>query len=234
MATLDSLTALRNAWHRLTGTTSDDDALTENGEGATDVVDLCLTHGFWAAQRHLIANGMANRWRKRSAALSFSGSDTADGGRYTDLPDDFLRLSGDETRSSIVRANGDRWGTLITGENDSRRGSYYYLKNDQLWLARGADVPTTAYLDYQYRHPEITTGVALDFPLEVRMLGVAYGAEVGMAEGWFPYDESGQAKITRAVTYWESQGRKTARESREPRRTKAGKVIGTHHFAFGR
>lgn len=229
MATLSSVALILKAFYRLVGTTTSDAALVEQGESADDVAYLCLNHGTEAAQRFMISCGMVERWRKRSSVLSWSGSDAADGGRYSTLPTDFLRFSMSGEQSSLMTANGERWGQEITADYDAMQGNFYYLKNDQLWIAVGASPPGSLYLDYQFRHPDFTSGVTINFPAEARGLCVAYAAQVALADAWFP--DINEARVLRNVAFWEREARKISRRSRAPRTMTAPRVVGTRYFA---
>jgi len=232
MATLATVADLVQAWYRLVGTVSSDAALTENAESADEVAYLCLTHGAWQAQRYLCDRGLSDRWFVRSAALSWSGTDAADGGRYTSLPSDFLMLYGDEDRSSLVDEDFDPWGREIDAEQAHRHGAgYFYLRNERLWLTIGSDPPTTLYLEYVGRHAEITAVASLDFPTDARALIVAYAAEHGMHESWLPGGVELEAKILGAVRHAETVAAGVARRSRKPRKRQAPKTIGTRYFA---
>jgi len=74
---LDTVAKIRHAVYRLLGTTTDDTALIEQGEAADEVVDLGLTRGIRTAQRWMLDAGHVG-WRKRSSAITWSGTDAAD------------------------------------------------------------------------------------------------------------------------------------------------------------
>lgn len=228
MSTLTTIAKFRQAFYRLVGTVSADSALVENSEAADDVAYYCLTAGIRQAQLYLIDCGMANRWRKRSSAItSWTGSDAVDGGRYTDLPTDFLRLATDDYDSALVKANNDRWGRLISADDDWAKGDYYYLKNEQLWLARTASPPTTLYLVYHFAHPPLSAATAsFDFPEDALPLGVAYAGEVAMAEGWLPRTDP--EMLARNVSVWERKVKKVARQSRNPRKMQTKPATGRY------
>lgn len=232
MADLSTVAELLRLFYRLSGTTTSDDGLTENSEAADEVAYTCLNFGMQEAQRFMIGCGMTERWRKRNTAwTTWTGTDAADGGRYNTLPTDFLRLSGrpyDRMRSSLTEANGEKWGVEITDNEEFVRGNSYYLKNDQLWLTRNAAVPTTIYLDYQFKHPEMASGVTLNFPEDAMGLVAAYGVRKASMEGWFP---SNPELAERNVMLWEKQARSVANRSRGQRKQTAPRVIGTRFFA---
>lgn len=236
MSRLNTETEIRAAFYRMVGTVTTDDTLQENSEAANAVADLCITHGIERAQLFMIGCGMTERWRRRSSAItSWDGSDAADGGRYkalSDITTDFLRFSGkkmDQRFSSLMAANGDRWGTEIDADYDMLTGNVFYLKNEQLWIGVQAAPPTTLYLDYQFRHPEFTTSVTLNFPAEAMGLCVAYGALQGSMENWYPRADN--SKILENVDYWEKQARMVARRSRGQRKQSPPRVTGTRFWA---
>jgi hypothetical protein len=228
MANLNNAAACLKAFYRLVGTVSGDQGLRENGESADEVAYLSLNHGVEAAQRFMIANGMTERWLIRSSALSWSGSD-ATGGRWSALPADFLRFGKtDRADSSLMEEDGRRWGAEVTADQNQILGNHYYLRNDRLWLTKGAS-PPTLYLEYMYRHPEFTSSVTLDFPIEARALIIALAANHAMSEGWFP--GLNESRIARNVEFWRGQARTVARRSRQPRKMTPPKVTGSRYFA---
>lgn len=230
---LDSVAKLKQAFYRLVGNVSSDPSLTRQGESTDDLAYLYLTRGFRSAQRWLIDNGMASYWRKRSSALSWSGTEADNGGRYSALPDDFLRLWGDRTRvkSAIVEADGDDWGYLIDEEESNRRGDFYYLKGTNLWITRDAVPPTTCYLEYHYKHPEITAALAsgsIDFEMDARFLAVVEAAFAGAADAWFPLGPDGEKKLERALVKAREEARQIARRTRSARRFAAPYRVANH------
>jgi hypothetical protein len=206
------------AFYRLVGTVSTNDSLAENSEAADEVADLCLTNGIRRAQRFMLDSTYYG-WVKRSAAITWSGTDATTGGRYVAVASDFLKLAGDEHRSSIVEANGDG----------------YYIKEvegeERIYLLRTANPPSTAYYEYHHQHEEFSSElVAADikFPADARGLVVAYAAEHGKAERWFP--RASDKEIEKAVNTWESIARGVARRSRTPRKMKTRPKVGNHYY----
>lgn len=221
---LSTVALIREAWYRLVGTTSTDAALTELGEDTDEIAYLALTRGSRAAQRWMLKMGYGG-WRKRSAALSFSGSDTTTGGTYAALPTDFLRTvgrnrvsAGYDRQSALREANGNLWGVEIDETQDHYRGDYYYIRGEQLWLARTAQPPSPLYLDYHYTHPTWTSNVTIDFPVDARSLIVAEAANVAMEENWFPLDNDGKQSVARALKNARDEARDLVRQTRTPRR----------------
>ena len=228
MAQLNTEANYRELFYRLVGTTSSDGALTDNGESASEVADLCITHGLRAAQVFLLGCGMSWRWIKRSSAITWSGTDAADGGQYVALPSDLLRLKGDGSYSPIVEADGEQWGTLIDADKSHWTGDFVYLKNDRLYKTRDASAPTTAYIEYHFQHPDFTSGVTLDFPTDLAGLAVAYGAQFGSLEGWLPGDVQLEAKLDKSVALWERRAKAASRRDRAPRRMSAPQKTGNN------
>lgn len=222
---LDSIAKHKSAFYRLVGTTSDDDSLVENGETEDDVFYLFITRGYRSAQRYLIDFcGMSNRWRTRSSAISWSGSESTDGGQYTALPSDLLRLAGDMKRSPLVEADGTKWGQLIGEEDSLVRGNYFYLKNDQLWKTRGASPPSTIYLEYHHHHAVITSATStFDLPAEARHLAVAFAANDAMTDNWFPGKDRSVVREALVNAKYEA---KQLRRTREPLQMKAPRQSG--------
>lgn len=213
---LDTVSKVKQAFYRLTGVTSSDAALTEQGESTDDVAYIFLTSGCRQAQRWMLDMGYGG-WRKRSPALSWSGADSTDGGRYASLPSDFLKAYGNKRVSCLVEPNGDRWGLEISRDEEFLQGDYFYFRGDELWLARTAQPPSTVYLDYHYQHPLWNASVTIDFPMEARPLIVAEAANEAKEENWFPLDASAEVKIERYLMRSRDKARRIARRSKSPR-----------------
>lgn len=232
---LDSIAKVRYAFYRAVGSKADDDALLEQGESADDVAYLYLTRGIRAAQRFLIDAGLAHRWRKRSSAItSWSGADETDGGRYSALPSDFLRLygqarsTGSRRTGGLVEADGEAWGYEGSADEDHLRGDLYYLKNDQVWIAHSAAPPSTVYLQYHYRHPALDADTAsFDMPVDAMPLAVAYAANAAKEESWLPGGPEMEGKIERALLAAQAEGRSIARQDRGARRFEPPRLYGT-------
>src|SRR3990167_10811851 len=90
--------SLARGFYRLTATSSTNPALIEKDSTTLQAVYQFLQYGLWDAQAWLIDCGMGDRWVSVSSALTWSGADASDGGRYVSLPSDFLRAIGDEYR----------------------------------------------------------------------------------------------------------------------------------------
>lgn len=220
---LDTVAKLVEAFYRLTGSVSTDPALNARGESDDDIAYVALTRGARAAQRWMIDNGFESYWRSRSSAVTWSGTEASDGGRYVSLPSDFLRLWGDRTRvkSALVEADGDGWGRLIDEEKSDVRGDYYYLKGGNLWITRDASPPTTVYIEYHHKHPAINTTLAdadIDFEMDARPLIVAEAAVSGKYESWFAGDEAMERRIEMALDKARQEARQIARRTRSARR----------------
>lgn len=226
---LDTRAQFLRSFYRHLGVTDEDDALTELGENTDEVAYEYLTRGTRAAQRWMLRCGYAG-WRKRSSALSFSGSDSTDGGRYASLPADFLRAYGSERRSALVEPNGRRWGCQIEPVQDHLEGDLYYISGDRLWLARNAHPPTTLYLDYHYLHPEWTGSLSqIDFPLEARPLIVAEAAYLAMHEDWLPGGPEMEMKIDRALRAYRNLAMDVARQTKETRNMQKPRRFGDRY-----
>ncbi len=220
---LDTVARIKAAFFRLVDTEADDPELTLLDEGTNDVFELLITRGFRSAQRWMLDQGYQG-WRKRSAALSFSGTDATTGGQFTNVPTDFLKAYGNKRRSCLVEADGDRWGTEIEPDTDRGRADYFYFRGSddsgmQLWLARTASPPATLFLEYHYLHPswEGLAGADIDFPLENRFLGVAEAANFAMVEAWLPGGPELEVKIGRALAHARTEARRQVRQTKQPR-----------------
>ena len=213
---LTTVARVLQSFYRLVGVTPDDPGLIEQGEAENDVAYLFLTRGSRAAQRWMLKSGYGG-WRKRSAALSWTGSDAVDGGRYATLPDDFLRAYGNERRSALVEAGGNRWGTQINPDEDDATGNGYYIRGEQIWLTRKANPPATLYLDYHYRHPVWASAITIDFPLEARGLIVAEAANAAKEESWLPGDQTLETKIASALRLARAEALDVSRPTKQAR-----------------
>lgn len=225
---LDSAAKILAYFYRLVGTQASDPYLIANGEAQNDVAYLCLTLGCREAQRWLLDMGYAG-WRKRSAALTFSGSDDTVGGRYVALPTDFLRAYGSRRVSALTEANGDRWGQEVDPEEMQKKGNFYYIQGEQLWLGRTALVPGPAlYLDYHYQHPEWNASVTIDFNLQARSLIAAYAASIGMSENWLPGGPELELKIAQALQKAQQRARGVVRATKSPRQFRKATRLANH------
>ena len=220
---LSTVARVKTAFFRLLGTESDDPELTALGESAQEVVELALTAGFRAAQRWMLDEGYQG-WRKRSAAITWLGTDATTGGKYMTLPADWLKAYGNARISCLTQANGDRWGAEFHPDQAEAKGNGYYFRGSddggpQLWLLRTAAPPTTVYIEYHYLHPSWTSlaDADIDFPLEIRSLGVAEAANEAMAEAWLPGGQDLEVKILRALVTARTRARRTVRASKLPR-----------------
>jgi hypothetical protein len=222
---LSTVVQLRNAFLRLVGTVANDSALVENGEALNEVADTYLTLGCREAQRWMLHMGYAG-WRKRSSALTWLGSDAADGGRYCALPSDFLRAYGNQRVSALREANGDPWGVELLPDDELAKGNGYSIRGDTLWLARTAQPPTPVYLEYHYTHPLLASGVTLDFPVDARSLIVAEAANVAKEENWEPLGPDGEQKIERYLARARERARDIARANKGPRTLRKPRRLG--------
>lgn len=214
---LTTVEKIRWAFYRLVGSLEDDDALIEQGEAVNEVAYQFLSRGCRSAQLSMLKYGYGG-WRKRSAALTWSGSDDADGGRYVALPADFLRLYGNEKMSALVEANGRQWGTQTDPDNAYMLGNFYYLLGETLWITRQASPPTTLYALYHFAHPEWSDTVTIDFPIRCRPLIVAEAASVAKQENWLTGGPELESKIDRALMQARGEAQEYSRGTKQPRK----------------
>ncbi len=225
----DTVDKIKFAFFRLVATETDDPDLTNLGEGTDDVFELNATEGCRDAQRYMLDMGYGG-WHKRTSALTWTGADDTDGGRYLTLPTDFLRAYGTDRASCLVEANGNGWGTEINHRMHGQHGQFFYFRGDRLWITRSATPPTTLYLEYHYLHPkwESLADDAIDFPLDARRLIVACAANVAKEDNWFPLDAAGELKIERNLQRAKVRARGVARLTKTPRRFMAARRVGNH------
>lgn len=235
---IDTRAEAVNAFYRLTGTSATDQAFIEHDTSTLESLYGHLTHGFRQAQLFLIDNGLPQFWLKRSAALTWSGTEASDGGRWSALPSDFLRAWGDDdTRSSLVEADGSQWGQEIRPEEKHRRGGFYYFAKNPagtafaIWIAKGAVPPTSVYLQYVYEHPEITSSTTtLDLPDIAVRLGVAEAAHNAKNESWLPGGPEMKADIASELREQRAVAKAAARPSRSARRMREQAAFGPRWF----
>lgn len=225
---LDAVAKFVAEFFRLLGTDSTDPGLTANGEAPDDVAYLHLTAGCRDAQRWMLKMGYKG-WRKRSAALSLAGTDSSDGGRYASLPSDFLRAAGNQKQSALRQADGTGWGQEVTDNEDQYHGDGYYIRGEQLWLTRGAQPPTTLYLEYHYTHPAWSAALStIDFPMDARNLIVAEAANAAKEENWLPGGPELEGKLERNLMRVREKARDVARPTRQARQFRKPVRVGNH------
>lgn len=228
--TLTNRAALRRAFYRLTGTAATDDALTEHDSEVLEAVHYHLQRGLWSAQEYLISVG-TTRWLTRADATPW----VADGDlTYLALPDDFLRLSGDERVSPFLVNNTRRTlGVSSNFDNGLSIGASYWVEGDRLYAGKGVTAPTGLQVEYIHRHPLVTSddenaaGGAIDFPVEDRPLIVAFAAAHAMVESWLPGGPDMEAKIDRNLAMAKAESARRSRRTREPRKMRPPEVLGT-------
>lgn len=216
MSDLTSVALILRTFYRLVGSSSSDPSLVANGEAADEVAYGLLTRGCRNAQQWMLDNGYSG-WQVRSSALSWSGGDDTVGGRYSALPSDFLRAFGDKKVSALEEADGKRWGQQTEDENDWWEGDYWYLREEELWITKRAQPPSTLYLRYHHRHPVWSAGTTIDFPLLGRPLIPAEAAFLATGEEWFVGD-AGQVMGARNAA--RDEVRRHMRRTHEPRQLK--------------
>lgn len=233
MDILTDRSSLKRAFFRLTATSDDNPTLIENDADTLEAVYQFLQYGAWDAQAYLIDTGMGDRWVTTSAALSWSGSDASDGGRYSALPSDFLRMAGDSSFSAlwVPGASAPRWGTLIPFEYRwDAYGDLYWLMNSYLWIARGANPPTGLKMDYHHKLATLADSTTVDFPTEHVGLIVAYAAARAMNDAWLPGDMEMRAKIESNLQKQQREAARRNRRAAAPRTMRTTRTIGATHW----
>lgn len=229
---LSNRAQLRRALYRLVGTDASDDGLVEHGEAVGEVGNYLVQHGIWLAQRELIRVGF-RRWLA-TEVLSFSSA-AANGTRSAPLPDDFLRLAGDDRNSAVYDSRGRPWGGQINPRDKHRASQHaYWIEDGKIFAGPHCAPPTGAYIEYHYRHPALQTDDAatdpLDFPIDWTPMIPAHGALIGMQEGWFARDAEQKSAIMTAVAIWSKKASEWVRTSQEPQKLRVPDAIGSHYF----
>lgn len=239
MSVLTDRASLRRAFFRLTATSADNQALKENDDSTLEAVYQFLQYGLWDAQAWLIDCGLADRWVSVSAALTWSGADGTDGGRYAALPSDFLRAIGDDTHSCLRVPGSSRWGAQVDFRDRWEAGSdRYWFQNEKLWISKGSVPPSGLCLDYHHRLPTLvdtTTGPpavdgTVDFPVEHRPLIVAFATERAQSDAWLPGDMEMQAKIQSNLNKRKNEAWRRIRRTSGPRKLNMGRTYPLTHW----
>ncbi len=235
MPLTDRASILRE-FYRLTGTSGSDRAATAHDSGTLEGIYNLLQHGAWDAQLYLIQVGEAALWlTTTSGAFAWSGADSTHGGRYTNLPSDFLRAAGSERESPLREPGGRRWGQLIDFEDRfSVWGNRFWFQEGQLWVARGASPPSDLVLDYHERLATLADSAAgppvvdntVDFPIVHRPLIPAFAAERAAYQSWFPLDEAGKASVIANLRGLKRKARAQARRATQPRKMRRPAGVG--------
>ena len=227
MSLTDRASLLRE-FYRITGITGSDRAAFVNDSTTLEGVYNLLQHGAWDAQLFLIRIGEAARWlTTTSSTLSWSGTDSTTGGRYTALPTDFLRLAGDEHVSALHEPDGTRWGQLIDYRDRQRYGpNCYWLQEDDLWITKASAPPTTLQIDYHEKLATLADSTTVDFPEEHRPLIPAYAAERAMYQAWFPLSSEGKAAVLMNLKTLERKARSQSRRTMNPRKIRRPETVG--------
>lgn len=235
---LDSRAALLRQFYHHLGTEATDDSLTEHDSETLEQAHRYLQFGLWNAQAYLVDLGLGERWRAVSAALdTWQGADTTDGGRYLAMNDAgafftrFLKMAGDDENSALREPNGTRWGREIDErQRFDVRGNYWYtLGDDQLWVARGAEPPSTLVADYYQRHAILEAVTAIDFPEDLTPLITAEAAVLALGDAWVPIGPEQKAEIRASQSMWRKTAAKRKR-TRTPKRMRARQTYGTHFW----
>ena len=233
MALLTDRASILREFFRLVDTDSSDDDLTEHDASSLEGVYGLLSEAMLEAQDDMLRFGVGEFWLQRSSTtLSFSGSESTDGGRYASLPDDFRRAYGDEDDSALVEADGDRWGQEILPELRHVWGDNYYFRGDgKLWITRKARVPASGlYLEY-YRAPtELADGTDADFPAEHRSLIPAHAAVLAIPQAWFPGDQFDEQRLRQNLEARRQRAFSMGRRSRKRRQIRPKAMRGNTHW----
>jgi hypothetical protein len=222
--------SMKRAVYRLLGTTADDEAFTEHDAEPEEGVNTALQQGMWKAQAFALAQGQRHRWKSWWTITPEEAFEVTSDGRVVAvcLPEDFLRLAADETRSAVFHG-GQRWGKLITPEDgETARGAFYFVENRNLNLCC-ASMPSPALeVRYVHRLAKFTgDGDTADAEAELLALAVAYAADALALRPAFRHERD---NIASAVARAERDAAQAARETQQPQRVQTPPVRGSHHF----
>lgn len=229
MATvLNNREDIRAAFYSRLNTSADDDALAEGFASAEEHANEYVQLGIDSAQAWTIEVCDPLRWLAR-----FNLADWQDDciGTYHELPADFLRLSGDDRHSAIIRPNGSPWGRQL--EDNRRRHQFrfehaYYLANDRIYLIdKSPRPPTGSQCEYHHRLAVVETDAdPIDFPLHDRWLIVAYACWHAVKDSWIPGAAEMESKVERDLEHWRQEVARRQRRSRQPRRMRTPAALG--------
>jgi hypothetical protein len=223
--------SLVRAFFRLVASSSDNPAMTEHDSDTLEAVYQFLQYGAWDAQAWLLDCGLADRWVSVSSALTWSGSDSADGGRYAALPADFLRAIGDDNRSCLRVPGSDVWGSQVDFRDRWTGGSNrYWFQDEYLWISKGSAPLSGLCLDYHEQLATLEDSTTVDFPSAHRALIVAYAADRAATDAWLPGDLEMQAKILSNLTKLKKESYRRVRRTSGPRKLKMGQQINSTHW----
>jgi hypothetical protein len=224
---------LRRAFYRLLAISPQDDAVTEHESEAEETVNYFIQHGLWNAQYWLLTNTSLRKWIQEVGPITWL-TDSTTGDRYVELPDDFIRLAGDDNNTAFFyRTSSQAQRRLPWGNEMDQRdklnysGAGYYIENDRIVLARRADVSSgrNLYYDYYYRHAVLDEEETIDFPVDIRPLIVAEAAAMALSESWLPFEDiESENKILRNLAYWRNVASSKARRSRTPQKLRGRNV----------
>ena len=224
--------SLKRALYRLMDTDDDDDDMIEhdNTGEALEGILLSLQQGLESAQLFLIDKSLEEYWLTTTSALTLTGTDPD---RFFTLPTDFLRMYGERRMSALRSASGTRWGVPIDVKMRWRMvGNFYYLRNERLYVVKGASFPNGTLMDYIYRLPILADGSDVDFPAADRPLIVAFAAIHAMQENWMPGGQEMEAKLEANLKHRKNEAFRRARRSQEPKTVDPGEMIGDHWFVL--
>lgn len=230
----------KNHFYRLTGTSAQDDALSEH-DGSESVLTELINRGASEAQTYMIEIGYDSFWLQSASVGTRSGADSTDGGTYIDLATDFYRLAGDDKDSPLRQPDGTRWGNQVDVRQRFRvTGNRWWVQGKesgvgeqwQLWFAHSASVPSD--LEYWY-YPLVTVddSTTVRFPTADRPLITSFAAQEAISESWFPMDSEAIGRLNRYHQRRMAAAWMRRRKSKTPRKSRPGNMIGSHYWASG-
>lgn len=226
MGLLTDRASLTRAMFRLLNTDAADDTMTEHDNTILEALYQLLQTGAEDAQLYLIDIGLGDYWLKAtSSPLAFTGSHP---NVSAPLPSDFLRLAGDDRTSALRKADGTLWGNLVDVRYRHRvfGGETYYVRNQSIYLARNAAIPSDVYAEYIYVIPTLADGTDADFPEADRPLIAAFAAVNAMEESWFAGGQAEEQKLLRNLERRKNEAWRRNRRSQLPRMIQPAPVVG--------
>lgn len=224
---------LRAAFYTLMNSGPDDDALAEHYGSADEAANRYIQQGLEAAQFHIIEFRDAMRWIARSPELVWDFNRI---GYHTELPCNFLRISGDRCHSALLDRQNRPWGRQLDSRerNRHRFGAIYYIRNERIYLVDDTRPQPGLQLEYHYRHPFLTSDDPealddcgkIDFEIADRWLIVAFAGFYAIHDSWPAGGPEMTQKVTNNLEYWKAEVSRRHRRDRSPKRVRKWQHIG--------
>ncbi len=233
---LDNRAELRQEIYARVGLSGSDTALTEHETVSGDMMNRIIQQATFRAQEWIVEHVDATRWIAQTDVSD--ARQVPDGrGRLKQMPATFLKASGDDRVSCLSRADGSRWGQMITLDERSARGDKFWFENDRLWFTPGARIPSDLEIEYVYYIPEWSDDATPSggtgwerWPESWRMLVPAFGAVLVTHTALFPGGLELMVRLQKGLEDEKRWVRSSGRRSNEPRRMRQQRPLSDRWF----